>query len=114
MMKKWLQLLSPLIVDVFILIGCSDDAGNTNKGESTNNQTETEDNNKQSEVNEEEQVSITISEDDGEEVHAEEKVDVEEGAVLMDVLDEYFDIEEDDGFITALDVINKYEEECKY
>lgn len=114
MMKKWLQLLSPLIVVVFILIGCSDDAGNTNQGESTNNQTETEDNNTQSEANEEEQVSITISEDDGEEVHAEEKVDVEEGAILMDVLDENFDIEEDDGFITAIDGIENDEEEGKY
>src|SRR5699024_6972650 len=103
MMKKWLKLLSPLIVIVFILIGCSDDAGNTNKGEETNNKTETEDNNTKSEENEEEQVSITISEDDGEEVHAEEKVDVEEGAILMDVLDENFDIEEDDGFITAIE-----------
>src|SRR5699024_658764 len=87
MMKKWLQLLSPLIVVVFILIGCSDDAGNTNQGESTNNQTETEDNNTQSEANEEEQGSITISEDDG---------------------------EEDDGFIIAIDGIENDEEECKY
>jgi len=114
MMKKWLQLLSPLIVVVLILVGCSDDAGNNNQVESTNNQIETEDNNAQSEENEEEHVSITISEDDGEEVHAEEEVDVEEGAILMDVLKENFDIEEDDGFITAIDGIENDEEEGKY
>src|SRR5699024_2166828 len=78
------------------------------------NQTETRENNTKSEANEEEQVSITISEDDGEEVRAEEKVDVEEGAILMDVLDENFDIEEDDGCITAIDGIENDEEEGKY
>src|SRR5699024_12630433 len=96
------------------LMGYSDDAGNTNQGGSTNNQTETEYNNTQSETNEEKHIRITISEDDGEEVHAEEKVEVEEGAMLMDVLDENFDIEEDDGFITAIDGIEKDEEEGKY
>src|SRR5699024_10375210 len=100
--------------DVFILIGCSDNAGNTNLEESTNNQTETEDNNTKSQATEAEQHSITISEDDGEEVHADEKVDVDEGAMLMDVLDENFDIDEDDGFITAIDGIENDEEEGKY
>lgn len=113
-MKKWLQLLSPLMVVVLILVGCSDDAGDTNQAESANNQTETENNNAQSEENEEEHVSITISEDNGEEVHAEEEVDVEEGAILMDVLKENFDIEEDDGFITEIEGIESDEQEGKY
>lgn len=114
MTKKWLRYLSPLFMVFLLLLGCSNDAGNDNQGQSANNQTETAENNAQSGDNEEENVSITISEDDGEEVHDEKEVDVEEGAILLDVLNENFDIEEDEGFITVIDGVEDDQGEGKF
>ncbi|PAF40746.1 hypothetical protein CHH69_01455 [Terribacillus saccharophilus] len=57
--------------------------------------------NQQAEQQTEQQVTVTLSED-GEEISSKE-VSFEEGDNLLDVMKENFEIEEDGGFITAID-----------
>lgn len=58
-------------------------------------------------------VSITIK--DGEETLTEKEVPIEEGAVLLDVMEENFQVEAtEDGFITSLEGVSQNEEEGKY
>lgn len=103
-MKQGLLRFLYAFAAVLLITGCST-ANNTEES-----QVETEETTEQEEVVES-VVTVTISEDEGEVVHDEKEIEIEEGAILMDVLKEAFDIEEEDGFITAIDGIEANDEE---
>lgn len=88
-MKKWLTGLFAVLFLTGMLAGCSDAEENnaTQPAETTES---------------EETVVITVSENEGEEVIAEEDVPIEEGDLLLDVMEEHFDVEHEDGFVTSI------------
>lgn len=106
-MNKWLLRLSSIVMIIGLLIGCTSDSNNQGNVEPNQN------NNNASEVAEE-IVLITISKDKNEEVITEKEVAIEEGAILLDVMKENFDIKEDDGFVTSIEGVEQDEEEGKY
>ncbi|SEQ24633.1 protein of unknown function [Virgibacillus subterraneus] len=101
MNKLFLRIASLLIV-MGLLIGCGaeeQEQGQTNSQEEKNTVSEN------SEEQSEEKVQITISKDKGSEYINEKEVAVKEGATLMEVMEENFQLETDfnDGFITSID-----------
>src|SRR5699024_12331540 len=86
-----------MIIEVVLLFGCS------NNNEAENEAEEAID----------ASISITISEDEGEEIISEDEWDIEEGDVLMDVLKDHYDIEEDEGFIESIEGVSHEEDEDK-
>jgi hypothetical protein len=105
MMKNLLTKLFTLCIGLALLFGCANTNENTDPPE--NNSTATEQTN---EANEE-VVIITISKDEGAEVLSEKEVAIEDGTILMDVMKENFDIEENGGFISAIDGVEAKEED---
>lgn len=98
-MKKALHMFSALLLAAGILAGC----GTTEQPPQQNQQEQQQT---------EQQVTITLSED-GEEISSKE-VSFEEGDNLLDVMRENFEIEEDGGFITAIDGHAQDENANKY
>lgn len=98
-MKKYIHLFMLFFLSATILIGC----GQTDTPEETITKVEEQ----------VEEITLTISTDNGEEVVSSETVEIEEGAILMDVLVDNYEIEStNDGFITSIEGIeqndNKY------
>lgn len=107
-MKKWILSLVSMLLAVGLLAGCSDKEENeadapVDTVEQNTEKTTTEEN--------EEQVVITVSENNGEEVHSEEAVSIEEGDLLLDVMEDNFDVEHDDGFVTSINGVAPEESE---
>lgn len=101
---KWM--LGSLMLMLGLLTGCggADDVPPaTEENEESANPTEQA----------EETVTITLSEDEGEEVFEEKTVEIEDGAIVMDVMKENFDVEEEGGFIDSIDGIAPEEGEEK-
>lgn len=108
-MQKWIFRIGTFLLTLSLIVGCSQ--ADTGENSSVRQEVETETNI----VNDEEaKIVITISKDRGEEIIAQEEIAIEEGAILMDVLKENFDIEETGGLITAIEGISQDEEEEKY
>ncbi|GAB3052645.1 DUF4430 domain-containing protein [Virgibacillus ainsalahensis] len=106
-MNKWMLRLGILMLVIGVLAGCG--ANDSQQEESTEASQEQPAETQESE----ESVTITLSKDDGDEVITEEEVAIEEDAILMDVMEENFDIEHDGGFITSIDGIAPEEGEEK-
>lgn len=106
-MKSLFIWLFSLLLSFGVLAGCSTAEQSPNETSETKEQT--------SETEVEETTVITISQDNGEEIIAEEKVEVEEGAILFDVMEENFELEAtEDGFITSIEGVSQDEEAGKY
>lgn len=103
-MKKGLLQMLSLLITIMLLVGCSS---------TEENQNQTNDNSNNTEQSAEEKAVITISQDEGDTVLTEKEVSFEEGAILMDVLKENFEIEETGGMITAVDGLEADESEKK-
>lgn len=109
MKKNMIQYLF-ILMAALALIGCSDDnennESNSNTGVSTNQTS-------QSEEVAEDAIRITISINEGEEFVDEKEVVVEDGELLMDVMEENFYIETayDGKFITSIERVAADEEE---
>ncbi|SHF57718.1 DUF4430 domain-containing protein [Ornithinibacillus halophilus] len=99
-MTKFFLRVAPLLVVFVLVTGC----GNVSEGNNNNNNGEENQNNNSSE-NQEEKVYVTISKDDGEEIVSEKEISIEEGDILMDVMEDNFEIETefDGAFITSID-----------
>lgn len=119
-MKKIYTVFLAFLLALLVLSGCAATEQNTEE-----QSTQTEENGspaeqagEQEQVSESEQeetISITISENNQEEIVAEEEVPVEEGEILYDVMEENFDIEATEGgFITSIEGVSQNEEEGKY
>lgn len=102
--KLFIQLFTVISV-IALLFGCS-----------TNDIQDTAPNNSESKTSEktsdvQEEVVITISKNEGAEIITEKEVSIEEGAILMDVMKENFEIEEGGGLITSIDGVSQDVEE---
>lgn len=96
MKKLYVSLLS-FILAFGILAGC-------NQEESSPSNTESKQNNEEME----ETVSFTISVDNGSKELAQEEVTIEEGALLLDVLQENFEVEvTEEGYITSIEGVTQ-------
>lgn len=86
------------IASVLLLVGCgTDNASETQEVENSTNSEQTES------ENNEENVVIVISENKGETTITEKEIAIEEGAILLDVMKDNFEIEEQGGFINSID-----------
>ncbi|MRI81666.1 DUF4430 domain-containing protein [Aerococcaceae bacterium DSM 109653] len=102
MMKKWLLLLSAS----FILTACGEQTTETST-DTTSQETSSvvEDASTEDVVTVEVTISVT---EDGELIeNGEQVVEVEEGALLLDVMKENFEIEETDTFINAINGVEQ-------
>ncbi len=93
---KWFMMM---LATITLLVGCSTASDDVEQGQEAD---VTEGN-----------ITIIVSEEEADEVYSEEEVTIEEDAILMDVMKENYEIEEDDGFITAIDGISPEEDEQK-
>ncbi|WP_240335272.1 DUF4430 domain-containing protein [Paraliobacillus sediminis] len=89
-MKNHVKLIMAFLVSTLILLGC----GQTETPDETTNANE-------------QAVNIVISTDNGEEVISDETIEIEENEILMDVLEENYEIEDVDGFITSIDGVEQ-------
>lgn len=103
-MKKWMLTLFTIFTTLLLVVGCSNESTTPTEEEETGIET-TE--------SQEEVIKVTISKDEGEEVLSEKEIEIEENAILMDIMKENYDIEEDDGFITSIDGVAPEEGEEK-
>lgn len=93
---KWFMMM---LATITLLVGCSTASDDVEQGQEAD---VTEGN-----------ITIIVSEEEADEVYSEEEVTIEEDAILMDVMKENYEIEEDDGFITAIDGISPEKDEQK-
>ncbi|WP_106497371.1 DUF4430 domain-containing protein [Lentibacillus sp. Marseille-P4043] len=102
-MRKSLFTLASFIVIIGLLTGCGDSDEQEKQATSNDNQTEQQSNSEGEES--EDTVTITISKDKETEYIDEKDVAIEDGANLMDVMEENFTIETDfDGaYITSIE-----------
>lgn len=101
-MNKWIMRLTALFFFIALLAGCG--AGqDTQENTQDNGTTEAPQEEQANNEAEQETATITISKNEGEELIAEDEVTIEEGAILMDVLKENFEVEEEGGFINSIE-----------
>ncbi|WP_188453822.1 DUF4430 domain-containing protein [Virgibacillus oceani] len=102
-MRKLLLMVGALLLITGLLAGCGADDGSDSESAASGQTEQSSDNQGSSEENEE-VVTITISKDKEAEMITEEKIAVEEGDILMDVMEDNFEIETDfdGGFITSI------------
>lgn len=107
MNSSYLRIIA-LMLTIGLLGACASDNGASDNAPTTD-QVETT----QTESHEEEKIEVTLSKDNGDEVIQEKEIPIEDGAILMDVMKENFDIEEDGGFITSIEGVAPDEGEEK-
>jgi len=100
-MKKWMFGFVSILLTIGLLAGCA--SGQENETEAPADTAEQNTTEEATTEESEETVVITISENNGEEVITEESVAIEEGDLLLDVMEENFEVEHSDGFITSID-----------
>jgi len=106
-MNNWVLRMVTILAAAALLVGCSANGNNetnSNSSVSTNNTGGTE------EVAED-AVRITISLNEGTQFINETEVPYEEGAILMDVLEENFFVEQENGDITSIERMEASEED---
>lgn len=109
-MGKMKLFLLSLVVIIGVLGGCSsEDTGE--ESSATNDQTETSGDTTTDNEKQEAKIMISITKKKGEETVAKKEIPIEDGAILMDVLKENFEVEEDGGFITSIEGIEANESE---
>ncbi|WP_053219355.1 DUF4430 domain-containing protein [Virgibacillus senegalensis] len=105
-MKKLLFLLLSMLFAAAFVTGCSQQQETSENGETQTEQS--------GETESQETVMITVSENEGENIITEKDVEIEEEAILLDVMKENFEVEETDGFITSIEGVSQNEEKGKY
>lgn len=104
MIKKWFLHLGIVLLVMGILTGCGTNNEPDKSGTNANqNQEVVEDNSNQ--AVQEKSVSITISKNEGKEIIVKKQIEIEKNVTLMEVMKANFEIEEDGGFIHAIDGI---------
>src|SRR5690625_2087896 len=105
-MKHWMLRISTFLLIIGLFVGCTSPENNIEGTNGQNVEEEVQNNNEvlsSENENNEEIVTILISKDHGDEIIADKEIEIEEGAILMDVLKENFSIEEDNGFVTSIE-----------
>ncbi|WP_085991998.1 DUF4430 domain-containing protein [Oceanobacillus senegalensis] len=107
-MKKWngLIIVSIMIISIGLLAGCSFGEETEDNGASTS----TTDSTHSTEVPEN-HVRITVSINHGNEFITEEEIPIEDGDILLDVMEENFYVEQKGGFITSIERVKASDEE---
>lgn len=109
--NKWTKWLVSLLLVGGLLTACGT---NEEPEDATNNQTQTSETEDSNEAEEEtEEITITISKNEGEETIDEKTVSIEEDAILMDVMEENFDVETEfeGAFVASIDGVGPEEDE---
>ncbi|WP_047985339.1 DUF4430 domain-containing protein [Ornithinibacillus californiensis] len=110
-MKSLLLKLVVVLSLLTLLVACGNE-------DSTNNaQQNQENNNTTSETNEQQEesvITVTLTKDKESETIEEKEVVIEEGDILLDVMKENFDIQEEGGFISAIEGIVADEAESMF
>ncbi len=112
-MKQWMFRLIAVFMVVVLLAGCgTEDSTDQATQKEANNTTENQGSNTEQS---EETVLITITKDHGEEYIHEKEVPIEEGDILMDVMEEnfYIETEQNGTFITSIERVAAKEGEKK-
>lgn len=110
-MSKMKLFLLSLVVIIGVLGGCSSEDKGGEESSATNDQTEASEDTATDNEKQEAMVMISITKKKGEESVAKKEIPIENGAILMDVLKENFEVEEDGGFITSIEGIEANESE---
>lgn len=110
-MNRWLKFLGIMLLSFVLLAACGN-SGEEN--ENSNTSVSTNDSSGEEQKLAEDEVRITITIDDGNQYVSEEIVQVEEGDILLNVLEDAFYVEEDNGFITSIERVSDDEDEGKY
>lgn len=113
-MNKFKLFLVSLVAIIAVLGGCSSEDANDEQSNATNDQSEASENAASDNEKQEEKVTISITKHKGEETVTEKEIPIEDGAILMDILKENFDIEEGGGFIKSVEGIKADESEKMY
>ncbi|GGF09086.1 hypothetical protein GCM10010954_04410 [Halobacillus andaensis] len=100
-MGKSMQALLFSLLAAALLAGCQSEQDTSNES--------SEENNQQEEVT----IEVEVSEDEGEEVISTEEHSVEEGTLLLDVMEENYEIEQEEGFINSIEGISAEDGEQK-
>ncbi|MFS0751545.1 DUF4430 domain-containing protein [Oceanobacillus sp. 1P07AA] len=106
LLKKWFSYVGVLLLSIGLLLGCSNSTSEENNSNTRVSTNET------SQELADDEVRITISIDHGSEHVNEKTISIEEGDILLEVLEENFFIEADDsGFITSIERVESSDEE---
>lgn len=109
-MSKFKFFLVTLVVIIGVLGGCSSEGDATNDQskatQSEENENAASDNEKQEEI-----LTVSITKNKGEETVTEKEIEIEDEAILYDVMKENFEIEDDAGYITSIEGIEAKESE---
>lgn len=110
-MKQWLFRCGSFLIAIALLVGC----GNEDSGTTSPSSNQPSENQVTQEEQAEETVLITISKDDGAEYLHEKEISIEEGDILMDVMEEnfYVETEQNGEFITSIERLSAKEGEKK-
>jgi len=88
-MKRTIQAVLILLISGLFIVGCGQEESGTDTAEMID-------------------VSVTISVDNGEEIIAEDSFEVEDGTILLDLLEESYQIEKmESGFITMIEGVEQ-------
>jgi UDP-3-O-acyl-N-acetylglucosamine deacetylase len=114
-MNKWFLRLGVLLVITGLLFGCASNSENNQNESSDTDHTEEAKNNSSTDEVAKDAVRITISIDNETEYIDEKEIPIEDGDILMDVMEENFYIESDfdGGFITSINSVKPEEDEEK-
>lgn len=110
-MKRSLLALLALFTGLLFAVGCSNDSAETEENTEDANLTVEEETDVVDEV--EQSIVVTVSIDHGAEKITEKEITIEENDILMDVMKEHFEIDEEGGFINAIDGVGPEEGEEK-
>lgn len=100
-MSKLKLFFASLILIAGVLTGCNADSANQ----------QAESNETTASENQEESVTILITKNKGEEIVTEKEIPIEDGAILYDVMKKNFEINDNAGYITAIEGIEAKESE---
>ncbi|WP_101844123.1 DUF4430 domain-containing protein [Halobacillus sp. Marseille-P3879] len=100
-MKKKIHTLFISLLAAALLAGCQSEGGQEEEGS------------QEADQEQEITIEVEISENEGEEVISTEEHSVEEGSVLMDVMEDNYEIEEEEGFINSIEGIRAEDGEEK-
>lgn len=110
--KHWMRFIAVLFVVVALLGACG--TSDEQENGTTNNSTQSSETELADEAEEQsDEIDITISKNEGEETLDQKTVSIEEGAILMDIMQEHFelDTEFDGSFVVGIDGVGPEEDE---
>ncbi|MFC4557422.1 DUF4430 domain-containing protein [Virgibacillus kekensis] len=113
MKKKFFRVSALLFLIIGLLVGCGTDNQEQEQSQASNQNESTQSSGENTEQKSEDTVTVTISKNNGEKQIKEKEIEIKDGAILMEVMKENFEIKEDGGFITSINGIAPGKDEKK-